>query len=90
MTEQLRKGVGISADQLPAASASAGANGRAPAGRVPGLLQPQAESVTAAGENVLRVLREGLARLQASRHQAAPCMHAPRSLLMVLLSSTIL
>lgn len=74
MREQLRKGVGISADQLPSTSAPAGAiNGRAaPVGRSPGLMQPQAESVTAAGENVLKVLRDGLARLQASPSRKLP------------------
>ena len=66
--EQLRKGAGpASAGQLPGGGAdgrerrgaAAGAPGRA------GGAAAQQEDVSAAGEGVLRALRQGLARLQA-------------------------
>jgi hypothetical protein len=78
--EQLRKGVGLSADQLSGkpAALSAAANGRAP-GRMPGLVVPQAaDSVAAAGENVLKVLREGLARLKVSVFCNVQCAWSPK------------
>lgn len=69
--EQLRKGVGLSADQRPSTSGrgAAAANGRAPgtaASAAAALAaKPQTEAVVAAGEEVLKALRQGLARLQA-------------------------
>ncbi|CAL8463414.1 g2948 [Coccomyxa elongata] len=67
--EQLRKGVGLPADQMPSTSGRGGAAGN---GRVPGpasalTARPQTEAVAAAGEEVLKALRQGLARLQASQ-----------------------
>ena len=68
--EQLRKGVGLPADQMPSTSGRGGAGGN---GRVMGpalalAARPQTEVVAAAGEEVLKALRQGLARLQARNH----------------------
>lgn len=64
--EQLRKGVGLPADQMPSTSGRGGAAG---SGRIPGpasalAARPQTEAVATAGEEVLKALRQGLARLQ--------------------------
>ena len=67
--EQLRKGVGLSADQRPSTSGRDGGamNGRALGSTSIAALaaRPQTEAVASAGEEVLKALRQGLARLQA-------------------------
>ncbi len=66
--EQLRKGVGLSADQRPSTSGRGAMNGRALGGTPAAAAlaaRPQSEAVASAGEEVLKALRQGLARLQA-------------------------